>query len=226
MTDGNVQSSQGVTLVGAGRSRGEIIRDLLARAPDLVAADGGARACKALGLAPVAVIGDFDSLGDATQYDWPDTRFLHVAEQDSTDFDKSLTRIEAPAILATGFTGGRVDHTLASMSSLVRHEGPPVILVDEQDIIFAAPELLALELPADSRLSLFPMARVTGRSDGLRWPIDGLVLEPGGRIGTSNEVTGPVELGFSARGCLVILPREALDAALAALTDHRGARGR
>ena len=218
MTGGNVQSSRGVTLVGGGAPRAEIVRGLMRRAPDLVAADGGANDCRAFGLEPLAVIGDFDSLAQETRADLPETRFLHVDEQDSTDFEKCLTRIEAPVVLATGFTAGRIDHTLAVLSVLARHDGAPVIVAGEDDIIFSAPAELALDLPVGSRLSLFPMSPVTGQSSGLRWDIDSLVLEPNGQIGTSNQVTGPVSLRFHEPGCLVILPQAALDAALAALT--------
>jgi thiamine pyrophosphokinase len=218
MADGNVQSSRGVTLVGGGAPQPVIVRDLMSRAPDLIAADGGANACKTFGLTPLAVIGDFDSLVPETRAAMPDTRFLHVTEQDSTDFEKCLTRIDAPVILATGFTAGRLDHTLAVLSALARHDGAPVIVCGEDDIIFAAPRELALDLPVGSRLSLFPMVPVTGRSSGLKWDIDSLVLEPNGQIGTSNEVSGPVRLNIHEPGCLVILPPAALDAALEALT--------
>lgn len=218
MIDGNVQSLQGVTLVGGGAARAEDIRLLLLHAPDLVAADGGANRCVQYGFGPIAVIGDFDSLTQDTRNALPETRFIHVPEQDSTDFEKNLTRIDAPIILATGFTSARVDHTLAAMSALAKHDTPPVIILGEHDVIFAAPLSIRLELAAGLRLSLFPMAAVTGRSSGLRWPIDGVDLAPAGRIGTSNETTGPVTLDFDRPGCLIILPREGLEPALQALT--------
>ena len=219
MSDGNIQSSRGVTLVGGGDPQAETIRQLLTLAPDLVAADGGANACVSFGFAPVAAIGDFDSLTSETRDALPETRFIHVAEQDSTDFEKSLTRLDAPFILATGFTSARLDHTLAALSALARHTGPPVLLLGEADVVFAAPETLRMELEVGTRLSLFATTPTTGRSNGLKWPIDGLTFDPMRRTGTSNEVTGPVALEFDAPGCLVILPADALLVALSALTD-------
>ncbi|MEM6384854.1 MAG: thiamine diphosphokinase [Pseudomonadota bacterium] len=218
MTSGNVQSSRGVTLVGGGAPRAEDIKLLRGYAPDLVAADGGANFCAAEGLSPVAVIGDFDSLAPETKEKLTKSHFIHVAEQDSTDFYKCLTNIQAPFILATGFTAKRLDHTLAALSTLVQIQTCPVILLGEEDVIFAAPKRLELPLPAGQRLSLFPMAPVKGRSTGLKWAIDGLELSPNGRIGTSNETLGPVTLEFEAGGCLVILPRTMLEVALMALT--------
>jgi thiamine pyrophosphokinase len=77
---------------------------------------------------------------------------------------------------------------------------------------------------------LFPMARVTGRSTGLEWPIAGLIFAPDGVIGTSNRVVARrVTLEFDAPGMLVILPRRRLDAAIRALLSAprpRGSAGR
>jgi thiamine pyrophosphokinase len=90
-------------------------------------------------------------------------------------------------------------------------------MVGSDDVAFAVPEKVALDLPLGTRLSLFPMVPMRGTSKGLRWPIDGLTIDPMGRLGTSNEVSGPVELAFDAPGTIVIIPREHLDQAVAAL---------
>jgi thiamine pyrophosphokinase len=52
-------------------------------------------------------------------------------------------------------------------------------------------------------------SRARGRSQGLRWPIEGLELASAGRIATSNEATGPVDLAIEGP-VLVILPRATL----------------
>jgi thiamine pyrophosphokinase len=118
-----------------------------------------------------------------------------------------------------------VDHELAALAALL--SAPlPVLAVGAQDVVFAAPTRLALRLRAGDRLSLFPMAPVTGRSRGLDWPIDGLDFAPAGRIGTSNRVSaGEVELGFDSPGMLVMLPRARLDAALDAMAPGWRAAG-
>lgn len=218
MQGNNVQSSQGVTLVGPASPRRQDLDDALALAPALVAADGGAAHCLEAGLGPMAVIGDFDSFDPASIPNLPETRLIRIDEQETTDFEKCLALIDAPFILATGFTDGRVDHTMAVWSVLARRIGPPTVVIGPHDVTFAAPETLELDVPAGTRVSLFPMAEVTGRSTGLQWPIDQLTLTPMGRIGTSNRATGPVRIEFDAPGCLVITQREALAAALKALT--------
>ena len=216
MFDPLFSSTRGVTLLGGGEATPQDVREALSHAPDLVAADGGARLAVDMGLTPEAVIGDFDSLG-ALDAKIPKDRLHRVDEQDSTDFEKCLRHVKAPFILGVGFSGGRLDHELAALSGLLRYPGSNCILIGKEDLVFAAPRKIRLDLPVGCRLSLFPMAKVTGRSQGLRWPIDGLDLQPGGRIGTSNKVTGPVALEFDGPGMLVIAPREVLGHVITAL---------
>ncbi len=208
MNDERIEASTGVCLVGSGHVCAEVLAKALKFAPELIAADGGADASLAAGHTPRAVIGDFDSISDGALDRLKSVRMIRVAEQDSTDFEKCLSRINAPFIVAVGFTGGRLDHTLAAMSALARRIGPPTYLLDEHDVTFAPGHSFEIDLAPGTRVSLFPMADVSGRSTGLRWPIDGLNFAPAGRIGTSNEATGRVQLEFDGPGMLVILPAD------------------
>ncbi len=218
-----LRSREGVTLVGAGPVAREALEACLARAPATVAADGGAGALLAAGRLPDAVIGDLDSLPAEDRARIPAIRVHRVAEQDSTDFEKCLARIEAPFVLAVGFLGGRADHALAALSVLARGVGPTCVLVSETDALCHAPQRLDLDLPPGARVSLFPMASVTGVSEGLRWPIEGLAFAPSGRVGTSNEALGPVRLALDGPGMLVIVARAGLGALLAGLGLQAGA---
>lgn len=215
-----VQSHKGVTLVGGGDLARSDLALALSHAPVLVAADGGANRLGEWGHVPERVIGDLDSLAPEWQRAFA-PRLEPVAEQDSTDFDKCLRMIDAPFILALGFTGARLDHTLAAMRSVVRHGRARVLLMAEQDICFLAPPRLALSLPEGARVSLFPMGPVRGQSEGLVWPIDGLEFTPSGQIGTSNRALGGlIHLSFDSPAMLVLLERAYLDATLAAVTTR------
>jgi thiamine pyrophosphokinase len=212
-----VQSLSPVTLLGGGEVALADLRAALVQAPLLVAADGGANMALSAGLMPDAVIGDLDSLTETSRRALPAERLHLIPEQESTDFEKCLTRISAPYVLGLGFTGARVDHLLAVWNALVRHPGRRCLILGRDDVAFAAPRALRLDLTPGTRISLFPMVPLAGSSRGLLWPIDGLEMSPGGRIGTSNQATGPVDLAFDSEGMLVILPRSDLPAAIAAL---------
>ncbi len=201
------------TFVGGAPVEAATLRAALARAPRLVAVDGGADMLRAAGLVPEAVIGDLDSISPAARDHFAD-RLRHVAEQDSTDFAKAVRSFPGPAI-AVGFLGARVDHFLACLTELAR-SGTDCVLLGEMDCVCIAPPEAVLDLAPGTRVSLWPLEPATGRSAGLEWPIDGLGLAPAVRAGTSNRATGRVTLSLSGGPVALILPAEALDAMLAA----------
>ena len=212
-----VQTQLGITIIGAGSVRARQISKSRQLAPFVLAADGGVRNARKSGCQPDAVIGDLDGLA-ADEYDTPAERMYKVSEQDSTDFEKCLYSIDAPFAIAHGVTGSRFDHSLAAMNALVKTADMPVIVVSGKDLIFVCPAELHLKLPVGTRLSLFPMARIRGQSQGLQYPIDGIEFSPTGRIGTSNRtVAGNIALSFDRQAMLVILPWKHLKAALNAL---------
>ena len=214
----NIQSDTLVTLLGGGQLNPADLAESLSLAPKLVAADGGANTALALGHRPAAVIGDLDSLSDRARTELPGDTLIHVPEQESTDFQKALARIAAPGVLALGLTGGRSDHELAAWHVLLAEPVPRCIVVAAEDIVFLCPADLRIALPVGTRVSLFPMAPVTGFSKGLDWPIAGIRFAPGRRIGTSNRACrANLHLTMDAPAMLVILPKTHLGAACAAL---------
>lgn len=207
-----VNTTEGITVLGAGDVQPNVLEQALSHAPLLVAADGGAAHALNLGHKLTAVIGDLDSLESATAAALPPEIVHRISEQETTDFDKCLRSIISPLVLAVGFTGARVDHELAALSTLVKHAERPIVLLGPQDVIFVAPLEFRLSLALGTRVSLFPMGNVSGKSKGLRWPIDGIEFAPDKRIGTSNEASGTdVFMQFSNRNMLVFLPRDFLD---------------
>ncbi len=213
-----VHSSDPIVVVGAGDVSADDVKVVRRYGSKVVAADGGAAHCVAAGIVPDAVIGDLDSLPAAVREVVPEDRLHRIPEQETTDFDKCLRSVAAPLVLAVGFAGPRLDHMLAVFNALVRRAETPAVVVGSSDLVFHAPPRLALDLAAGERLSLFPLASVSGRSRGLLWPIDGLSLAPSRRIGTSNVATGPVVMEFDAPGMLVITPRAALPAVMRGLS--------
>ncbi|WP_265501688.1 thiamine diphosphokinase [Paracoccus beibuensis] len=217
MTARPVCDSRGVTVIGGGAVGPADLAAALAVAPVLVAADGGADRALALGHPPDWVIGDLDSISGQARRMVPADRVMHVAEQDSTDFVKCLSRIAAPLIMAVGFAGLRLDHTLAALTAIVAPAAPRVIMLATDDVVFACPPRLTLPLMPGTRVSLFPMGPARGVSSGLEWPVEGIEFTPGGRVGTSNRATGLVTLRIEGQ-MLLMLPRDCLGTVLTALT--------
>lgn len=199
-----------------------VLRTVLEELPlgetEIVAADGGAALALAAGLMPTIVTGDFDSITDQDRSQIDAARLHHNADQETTDFDKALSAISAPVCIGVGFTGGRLDHQLAVMTGLALQPDRRCVLVGEEDAITLCPPHLDLALEPGTRLSLYPLAEVRGTSEGLEWPIDGLVMRPDGRIGTSNRVTGPVTIAVDRPAMLLMTPRRDLRSLLEALS--------
>ncbi len=212
-----VDETRPVTLVGGGDLGRDDLEWALSLAPFLVAADGGAAHALAQNHVPRAVIGDFDSISPDVAAQIPADQLFRLAEQDTTDFDKALRSIRAPLVLAVGFLGGRVDHQLAALNSLVQDQGPPCVLLGRHEVIFHLPPRIALPLAAKETVSLFPLRAVTARSSGLEWPLEGLRMAPGGQIGTSNRALGPIAISVDGPGLLGMVPRRHLPALIRAL---------
>jgi thiamine pyrophosphokinase len=212
------RTDTGITLLGGSAVAPGALARALALAPALVAVDSGADRAMAEGRIPERVVGDLDSISAAARVALGPARLVHLPDQDDTDFDKALRVVEAPFLLALGFTGARLDHTLAGMSTILRNPDVRLVVDSGIDLCFLAPAELRMTLPPGTRLSLYPMRPLACDSAGLLWPTGGLVLDPGGRIGTSNVVSeGPVLLRPAAPALLVLTPAETLEAVIAAL---------
>ncbi|HTN64420.1 MAG TPA: thiamine diphosphokinase [Devosia sp.] len=180
-----------LAIVGGGSVDPALLRALAKMGVVLVGADGGGDAIGAAGLVPAAIIGDLDSLVDRTAWE-SRTRVIHIPEQITTDFQKTLYSTKAPVTLALGMTGKRLDHTLAALSAVLQYAPERrLLLVDEVDVAFAAVGAFRFEAHAGERVSVHPLVRISfERSSGLFYPLDGLTLEPGGLLGSSNAAMG------------------------------------
>ncbi len=201
--------SEPALLVGAGPATREDFEFCHASTGPIIAVDGGFDALKAWGVQPDAVVGDMDSIRADVPDDVP---MLEISEQDSTDLEKALRAVDAPLFIGIGFLDGRLDHTLAAMHALVAAHERPAILVGAKDVVFAAPLEWRAEVTVGTRISFYPVQRVPAvGSKGLRWPIDGLLMEGGQQIGVSNEtVSSNIAAWFSERGVVTVMPRACL----------------
>lgn len=213
-----------ITLVGGGQATPSDLHSALTLAPRCIAADGGAVLALQAGIMPEAVIGDFDSIPAEVQQQVPVDRLHRIDEQDSTDFEKALTRITAPVVIGVGFTGGRIDHQLGALHTLMVCADRPCVLLGPEELVFLAPPRMSLPTTGAEVVSLFPLGVVTGRSTGLHWPLDGLQFAPGGQSGTSNRATGPITVEVNAPALLMIVPRRLLKPVVAALAAPEAAR--
>lgn len=204
-------------IVGGGTVEPDLLRTLAKNAAGLIGADSGGDTILAAGLVPDAVIGDMDSVADPSRFP-KETRIVAISEQDSTDFGKCLYSTRAPLTLGLGMTGGRFDHTLAALNAVAKTaHARKIILVDTHDLALGVLGSIRVAVGKGARVSIYPLGRTAfSGSQGLLYPLDGLVMEQDGRIGTSNAATEDIVSITVAEGeqspWLLILDRTLLAA--------------
>lgn len=194
-------------------------RALVAQAGLVLAADGGARFLDAIGVAPDAVVGDFDSLDDTIvrrleRAGVPLMR--HPVRKDLTDgelaVEEALRRGAVEVVLA-GATGA-LDHTLGHLAVLrglaSRGVGARMAAPGLSATVLMAPALVRLSAPAGTRVSLAPLggdAEVT--LVGLDYPLDHGVLPAGSCLGIGNHVADGAAATVALHAGVVALVVEA-----------------
>lgn len=208
-----VSSLSPITLLGGADLGTHELNISLSHAPIIVAADGGADHAFADGHSVTAVIGDLDSISDAARTAYAD-RVHQSTDLDTTDFEKLLNSVSAPLLLCCGFLGGRLDHTMGVLNVIARYADVPVILLSTDDVVFVAPSDMHINLPIGVRIGLLPLGEVNATSQGLRWNLDRLDLQPTRWVSSSNEVAAGQVTVTSQGPLLVTLPLAQLDAAI------------
>ena len=163
----------------------------------IFAIDKGLNLCRACGLVPDFLIGDFDS-ADGAAVEWARANNVPIekypADKDLTDTQLALRRAaelfgEHVALLTSCF-GGRVDHLFSTVFTCAADER--IILADEREIIFylrgGSVEINFTRKPL--AVSLLP---ITGTCAGvttknLHWELDGATLMQNFPNAISNRV--------------------------------------
>ena len=163
--------------------------------------DRGIEICRACGLVPEILIGDFDS-ANQTSVEWARTKKIpverHPVDKDLTDTQLALNRVaeifgEHVAIL-TGCFGGRVDHLYSTIFTCAASERK-IFLADEREIIFFVTGGEIFDVTFRQKplaLSLLPVTEIcTGVTiKNVRWELDGATLTQNFPNAISNRVTG------------------------------------
>ncbi len=165
----------------------------LAEEADLIlCADGGYLMAKELGLRPDLLIGDFDSCTPERE-DLP--KMVFPTHKDDTDTGLAIRQaveMGAKTIHITGCFGGRLDHTVANLQSVIfgLDLGARVELWDDRNHVFALQnERRVLQRQEKCYVSFFAISdRCEGVSlEGFVYPLQNAVLTNRFPLGVSNQ---------------------------------------
>ncbi|MBE6573668.1 MAG: thiamine diphosphokinase [Ruminococcaceae bacterium] len=175
----------------------------------IIAADGGYKSLCEKGITPDAVMGDFDSLGFVPGHK---NIIKHPPEKDDTDTALALNygyEMGYRRFLIFGGIGGRLDHTLANMQTVLgmKRRGCECYLIGGGCIITALEnESFTFSGKEKGYLSLFA---ADGKAEnvtlkGLKYPLDKATLYPDITLAVSNEFIGE-KANITTMGALFML---------------------
>jgi len=188
--------STSVLIVGGGQSPGRVRLQTIAKGYDrIIAADGGLKTLLQADLMSAAVTGDFDSVSDESLQWVPAERRYHNLDPSNTDLEKAVLlalAMGADRLGLTCVTGDRIDHSINAISMMKRYKNrADIVLYDSHgEARLVLPPEVELEGQVGDLVSFVPAPAARQLySVGLRYPLEGLDLELGGRDGISNELT-------------------------------------
>lgn len=179
---------------------------LLGSTSYVVAVDGGLAHCHEYGIVPDLIVGDFDSLPDATELlGWAHQHDIEIVQvppdKDYTDLSLALMVCRDLAIPQTrviGCFGGLLDHQLAVLGSMAAIADCSEVMLmgpDGQKAHILANQDSTCEVPADYRFSVIALSGQACVSvTGARWNLMRQQLSGLSDWGVSNHT----EAGVSA----------------------------
>lgn len=165
----------------------------------LIAADGGARHCRVLGITPKILIGDLDSQTEDEIKAWEKAGvevIRHNPRKDETDLELALLFAKeagADEALVLGGLGSRWDMTIANLllPAYQNLKGMQVVFWDAGQWLYLVSDETEISGQPGQTVSLIPIGGdaqgVT--TQGLEWPLADETLVFGATRGVSNVLT-------------------------------------
>lgn len=195
-------------IVGAGDNSGTIFTR---KKEDLViAADGGVKALERLGIVPDLVMGDFDSLGYIPA---GNNVIVHPVEKDETDMMLAISKAMEMGfykIIIYGGTGGRIDHTIANLQTMLdtSRKGVSITMIDGKNEYYMLTNgTLSISGNVGQGFSVFAFgSQAKGVTiNGGKYEAQNVILQPNNPLAVSNSfVDSLVEISVSDGSLLVI----------------------
>jgi thiamine pyrophosphokinase len=179
----------------------------------VIAADGGMRHAKALGLKPELWVGDFDSTPQALIDEWPDMiREPYPPAKNETDGEiavaAALERGAKKLVFAGALGGERSDHAFMHLlyAAKLAEDGIDVLLTSgEEEAYPLLPGSREIDLPKGGLFSILGLDTLTGLSiEGARYPLRDFHLPFGSSRTVSNVADGTVRFTLSSGRALIL----------------------
>lgn len=179
-----------------------------------VAADGGMRHARLLGVVPDVWVGDFDSTEDTLLSEFASVpRESYPAAKAATDgeiaVEAALSRGADSLIFAGALGGTRSDHAFLHLLQAVglAERGLSVLMTSgEEEAYPLLAGTLELDLPKGCLFSVLGLTELTGLSIvNARYPLDDFTLPFGSSRTVSNVAEGPLRFSLKSGRAIVLV---------------------
>lgn len=178
----------------------QLLLSLARDANIVVCADGGANTALKAGIVPKAIVGDLDSIHAEALVKFHRVPTYENTDDETTDLEKAIAwaiQSKYDHVIVVGATGKRIDHSVGNLAVLPKFYPDAIVrFVDDLGEIQYTGRELEFEADKGAVISLIPLNRCEGIvTEGLKYALQGEVLELGTREGTSNVVvSSPVTI--------------------------------
>jgi thiamine pyrophosphokinase len=191
------------------------MKKYLQNADMIISVDSGARHCKAFGIKPDLLIGDYDSItsDDLKYYSKMGVEAIkYPAEKDMTDSDLAAeiaVKRGCSKLIFLGAIGTRLDHSISNIFMLKKllDNGIDAMIADEHNEMIVIKDHYELKKEDDVFISLLPLA---GKAEGVTisgfyYPLVDATLEVGSSWGVSNKFARDTASVTLKKGYLLVI---------------------
>lgn len=174
----------------------------------IIVADGGLKHLK--DKSPIAVIGDFDSLGYVPSIEGVEI-ITHPVEKNATDGELALNYAKQKgysSVTIYGVNGGRMDQILGNVNLLAyaRKNGITAVARSLNEEIYFTDDALTLSLNIRDTVSILACGGdATVTATGLYYPLQRLTIPAYSSLGISNKATDTVVNISVERGSIIVV---------------------
>lgn len=160
----------------------DFIASLIRKYDRCIAVDGGLLHCRAIGITPDLIIGDFDSISPEMLNLYPQVHIERFpAEKDLSDMELAIQSVNGPGIEKIALFGAmenRTDHTLVNLLLLSRFP-KKMVIETEKESLFCLEGANRFPCQPGQMISFIPIGPPTKgvTSKGLKWELKEATLD-------------------------------------------------
>jgi len=191
----------------------QLLEQLLEWSPYVLVLDGALHRVIDLKLKFNSVLGDWDGVDDVESLiqDYQPVEVVHAPDQHKTDLDKGIEFLLEKGhkeIHLLWATGKRLDHTMNNIVTMAKYSDRcTIVIFDDHTRAYCVPSPFSKYFNKGTNISLFPINNCSNiRTKGLKYNLEGEMLDLPNRTGSSNETTddGMVEIEYEG-GQLILM---------------------